>query len=369
LIAHPARQKIMQISDKPQFSNLPDKARRVFASATSQSFFNLPEWYDLITREGLESHWTPRLYLSDNAALVACAPSNGPFRELRGCCNMYSIEHDIIVADAGGDAKGEVRRLLTQVATAKPRADSILLPGLDPNRVSFASALAGLKDGGFLAKPYFSWSIWFEPLMGRDFDSYFDGRPSVLRNTWRRKLASLEKSRRAAFRTSDQLDVEGFITLYDQVYRRSWKEPEPFPGFMPALMRMAAQKQALRFGVLEIDGTAVAAQFWIVWCGRAIIYKLAYDEKWTKFSPGTLLTMHMIRHVLERDHPEEINFGRGDDDYKKLWMSARRERWGIEAANLRTPHGLSRSLRLCAGMLRNRVARRRYTASPGPGSS
>jgi CelD/BcsL family acetyltransferase involved in cellulose biosynthesis len=100
------------------------------------------------------------------------------------------------------------------------------------------------------------------------------------------------------------------------------------------------------------------AQFWIVWKNRAIIYKLAYDDKWSAFSPGTLLTFHMIRRVLEQDRPDEINFGRGDDDYKKLWMSARRERWGIEAANPRSVRGASRSLRVAAGMLRDRLLKR-----------
>jgi hypothetical protein len=339
--------------DNPDFLNLPGAARGLFAAAAERSFFNLPEWYDLVARHGLEPGWRTRLYVSDQAALVTCVPAAGSSREIRGCSNMYTIEHSPL-----GPADGNVRQLVADIARDKPSPEAILLPGLDPQDRMFAGLLAGLKDSGCIAKPYFAWGTWFEPTEGRDFDAYLAARPSVLKNTWRRKLASLEKTARVVFQTTNEMDLERFIAAYDEVYRRSWKVPEPFADFMPALMRMAERIGALRYGVLESDEQPIAAQFWIVWRGRAIIYKLANDEKWGKFSPGTLLTMHMIRHVLEQDHPAEINFGRGDDDYKKLWMSERRERWGIEAANPRSARGLGRAARLMAAKARAAILNR-----------
>jgi hypothetical protein len=204
-----------------------------------------------------------------------------------------------------------------------------------------------------VAKPYFAWGTWYQSAANMDFASYLSARPSVLQNTWRRKGAALQKSHRTAFETA--FDVEGFIRVYDEVYARSWKEPEPFPDFMPALLRVAAELGALRHGVLMADEKPIAAQFWIVWQGHAIIFKLAYDKDWSKFSPGTLLTMHMVKEVLERDRVRELNFGRGDDDYKKLWMSERRERWGIEAVNPRSAAGFARALKLSAARIRDRL--------------
>ena len=341
----------MKIYNLANFSNLPDGLRALFAAGAEESFFNLPEWYDIVARHGLEPGWTPRLYASGEAALIACVAQGENGGEIRGCCNMYTIDHSVLAVSASG-----VRQLFTDLARERPLADGILLPGLDPADSRFAAALAGLQQAGLLARPYFCWGTWYETTTGQDFNAYLAARPSALKNTWRRKLPALEKSSRIAFRTSG--DVERFVLDYEDVYRRSWKTPEPFPEFLPALMRMAAHKGALRFGVLEADGNPVAVQFWIVWKKRAIIYKLAYDDKLRAFSPGTLLTFHMIRHVLEHDRPDEINFGRGDDNYKKLFMSARRERWGIQAANPRTVRGFSRSLRLVAGLARDRLFKR-----------
>ncbi len=351
----------MKVLDQPNFSDLPTALNALFAAGAEESFFNLPEWYDIVARHGLEPGWSPRLYVSGGAGLIGCVAQGEDGGEIRGCCNMYTIDHAVLAASASNLARTEVQQLFTEIARENPYTDGILLPGLDRQDARFAAALAGLKHGGFLARPYFCWGTWYEATHGVDFDTYFAARPSALKNTWRRKLAAFEKSSPIGFRTSGNID--SFVLDYEDVYRRSWKTPEPFPDFLPALMRMAASKGALRFGVLEADGIPVAVQFWIVWKNRAIIYKLAYDQKWGAFSPGTLLTFHMIRHVLEHDRPDEINFGRGDDNYKKLWMSARRERWGIEAANPRSLRGFPRSTRLLAGMLRDRLLPRTPSAT------
>ena len=315
-----------------------------------QSFFSLPEWYGIVARHGLEPSWRAQAYADDagRAALVCTVASNGDAREIRSCINPYTCEYDWL-----GNSFDGIRLTAADMARSERQTQTILLPGLDPHTESFRATLAGLGDAGFVAKPYFAWGTWFERTADKDFKAYFAARPSVLQNTWRRKSAALQKAHRTAFETST--GVEAFIRNYDDVYARSWKEPEPFPDFMPALLRAAAELGALRHGVLIADDKPIAAQFWIVWHGQAIIFKLAYDKDWSKFSPGTLLTMQMVKEVLERDRVRELNFGRGDDDYKKLWMSERRERWGIEAVNPRSAAGFARALKLSAARIRDRL--------------
>ncbi|MBK8121802.1 MAG: GNAT family N-acetyltransferase [Sulfuritalea sp.] len=71
------------------------------------------------------------------------------------------------------------------------------------------------------------------------------------------------------------------------------------------------------------------------------IFKLAFDPACAAFSPGTLLTAHLMEHVIDHANVKEIDFLIGDDEYKKLWMSHRRERWGIVACNPQTVIGLA----------------------------
>jgi len=338
----------MKILDQPDFTHLPEDASDLFRTAAEASFFNLPEWYSLVAARGLEPGRAVRVYLGDGAGLVVSVRTKSPY-DIRSCCTLYTTEHAVLHRDTAS-----VRALAAELAKLGA-VHTIHLSGLDPEQESFPALLEALRDAGFAVSPHVSWVNRFEPLGEGGFDAYLEGRPSELKNTARRKLSALQRAARTEFRTHSDIDSENFIGGYEAVYRKSWKTAEPYPGFIPTLIRLADEKGALRFGVLTVDDEPVAAQFWIVWRGRAILYKLAYDEKWGRYSPGTLLTMRMVRDVIEQDTPRELDFGRGDDPYKTLWMPSRRERWGIEAANLRTARGLALAARMKAGSLKRRL--------------
>jgi GNAT acetyltransferase-like protein len=342
----------MNIVDSPDFGHLPEQALQLFAGAAESSFFNLPEWYGILAGHGLDPGWRVRLYLRDGAGLIASVHGDAP-RDIRSCCTPYTTEHAILHRDT--DWREPVQALAAELPGAGPTADAIRLSGLDPEHGSFQALIQGFKSAGFAVNPYLAWVNRFEPLGDGGFAPYLAARPSELKNTAKRKLSALQKAKRIQFRTHHDSEIENFISDYEDVYSRSWKMAEPYSGFMPALIRLAAAKKALRFGILSADSEPIAAQFWIVWGRRATLYKLAYAEKWRSYSPGTLLTMHMIRDVIERDRPSELDFGRGDDNYKKLWMPARRERWGIEAANPKTVRGLVLAARMKAGALKRRL--------------
>jgi CelD/BcsL family acetyltransferase involved in cellulose biosynthesis len=145
---------------------------------------------------------------------------------------------------------------------------------------------------------------------------------------------------------------------FESVYRRSWKEPEPYPAFNVALMRTMAALGALRFGLWSLAGEPVAVQLWVVMDRRAIVLKLAHDEAFKAHSPGTVLTALMLRHLLDQEQVAEINFGRGDDAYKKDWASQRRQHVGVLLVNPWRPTGAYALLRHVGGRalvaLRNR---------------
>jgi len=145
------------------------------------------------------------------------------------------------------------------------------------------------------------------------------------------------------------------------VYSASWKIPEPYPEFIPALIRHLAESGALRMGIAWLGGRPIAAQLWILTGNKASIYKVAYHEAYAAYSPGTVLTAHMLQHVIDHDKVVEVDFLIGDDEYKKMWMSDRRERWGIVAYNPRRLLGFAmivvETLAHTMGSVRNRFKR------------
>lgn len=217
------------------------------------------------------------------------------------------------------------------------RLDAIPLewPGLEP-------LLSGLRRSGLVVRRFDHFGNWFEPVAGLTWPDYLSGRPGALRETVRRKLRRSARDPRVRFQLiADDAAVAEGIDAFESVYRRSWKEPEPFPSFNAALIARLAAAGLLRLGVLSLDGAPVAAQVWTVEGGRATVLKLAHDEAFGAISPGTVLTARMLEHLLDGEHTCEIDFGRGDDPYKRLWASRRRQRIGLLLINPRRPRGLA----------------------------
>jgi len=119
---------------------------------------------------------------------------------------------------------------------------------------------------------------------------------------------------------------------------------------------MCAAMGALRLGIIYVDGEPAAVQLWIVHHGNALIYKLAYDERFGELSVGTILSATLFQHALDVDKVTEVDYLSGDDAYKKDWMSQRRERWGILALNPRTPRGVLAIARHVGGRAAKRAA-------------
>jgi CelD/BcsL family acetyltransferase involved in cellulose biosynthesis len=60
--------------------------------------------------------------------------------------------------------------------------------------------------------------------------------------------------------------------------------------------------------------------------------------------------------LLDHESIEQIDFGRGDDPYKRLWANQRRQRIGLVLANPRHPRGLAFLARHALGRARQALA-------------
>ena len=157
---------------------------------------------------------------------------------------------------------------------------------------------------------------------GRDYDAFLSQRPGLLRTTLTRKSGKLQT------RISTQFSSDDWA-LYEAVYAASWKPQEGDPALLRRLAENESAAGRYRLGIAEHDGTPVAAQFWTVDCGTAYIHKLAHREAAKSLSPGTVLSAAMFRQSIDVDRVSMIDFGTGDDAYKRDWMEEARIRWSV----------------------------------------
>ena len=338
----------MHLVENPDFLHLPASLQALFTRAAERSFFALPLWYHVLARHGTDKATVPRLYVDNRdspAVAVVCGQHNGSKR-LTSLSTYYSTEHGPIYGSGEPRLASALEEIAASLLRERPGWQALQLAGLDPADPAYDTLIAAFRKEGWAVFPYFDSGTWYENTGGLDFARYLAERPATLRNTYRRRAAKLDAEGKAVITFHENAStLAAAIADYDTVYRASWKGSEPFPDFTQALIRAAAETGALRLGILKIGNTPAAAQLWLHWRGRTTIYKLAHDQRFDDYSVGTVLTMRMMERVLKRDRPIEINFGRGDDGYKKLWLTKRRERCGLFITNRRSLSGLALTLR------------------------
>lgn len=316
-------------------------------------FFSTAAWWRTVWAAGVPAGGTPLFGLAgtgEEAVLFGLLRDRGG--RIEALTNPYTCLYQPMVA-AGADLYA-AGLALGRLA----RGGGVLrLDALDPDWPGLVPLLAGARAAGLVALRFDHFGNWHERIAGRDWRGYLAARPGALRETVRRRLRDAERDPSLGFQVlAEPAEVEGAIDEYEAVYARSWKEPEPFPRFNAELMRQAARDGMLRLGVLRQAGQAIAVQLWIVHDGVAAVLKLAHDEAFKPMSPGTVLTAWMIRRLIDTERVEGIDFGRGDDPYKQLWTSVRRQRIGVMLVNPWRPSGLAMLLRHSAGRLRRHMA-------------
>lgn len=324
-----------------------------------------PAWFDLLERTALPPGTkVVRVPIGPDDDRKACLLplmrlSTTPWR-MEGLSTFYSpIFGPIGEASLNAGALCMAFSLLRNARRA-PTAILDLSP-MNPNEPFISIAQQCLRASGWLVDPYFRFGNWFARIDSPDFERYWAERPSALRNTLKRARKKLQAQTDFESQIIDAPGplLERAIENYTRVYARSWKRPEPYPNFIPALCRLAADQGWLRLGLIRLNGQPVASQIWLVASGCAQIVKLAYDPDYRHLSVGTLLTADLMRYVIEKDRVEEVDYLIGDDPYKRDWTPQRRERYGLVAFNPTLPRGLALAARHYAGRLW------RYRRRPG----
>lgn len=282
----------------------------------------------LRAREGARSAW---LFLAaDGRTALAYAA-------------WYSLRFDAV-----GDKSADLLHALAAAVRTSGIATVELSPLAEPEPLRKA-----FKGAGWITFATPKTGNWRVATGGESFESYWEKRPGRLQNTAKRRA----KSSALDLEIYDRFD-EGAWADYEAVYRASWKPEEGSFPFLRALAEAEGAAGTLRLGVARKNGRPVAVQLWLVENGEATIHKLAYAEEAKAMSPGTILGMAMFHRALDEDRVTAIDYGTGDDGYKRDWMEERRQLWQLNAFNPRTARGLIGAARAAASALVARLRSR-----------
>jgi hypothetical protein len=335
---------------------LPAACDALFASGAAEGVFNSREWYRTVVRHALPQGARPRFLLASLADLpVALLPLQLlPDGHAQSLTTFYTCHYQPLL-DASLDPP-TLRRIFAGFARVCRRWSTLRLDAMPADWTALGDCLVGTRAGGMIACRFDHFGNWHEAVQGLSWQQYLAARPGQLRETIRRRLARSARDPAASFEiitAPEQLSAG--IEAFETVYAKSWKEPEPFPRFNATLMHTTAALGLLRLGIYRVAGQPVGAQFWIVEHGHATVLKLAHDEAFKSRSPGTVLTALMLRHLLDQEQVREIDFGRGDDAYKRDWAAERRQYIGLILANPLRPAGLGFLATHAVGRMRRRL--------------
>jgi CelD/BcsL family acetyltransferase involved in cellulose biosynthesis len=295
--------------------------------------FDRLEWWSALNELCLPGEQPLLALASEGEARCALALMRRPgSRQLRSLANWYSFWARPVFANGG-------ERLLPALARglATQARRISLAPMAEPDAALAAEAFAAA-----------GWSVRAEQadvnhrvhLAGRSFAEYWAARPGRLRETVRRKGTKKVVS----VRITDRFEQADWAD-YEEVYAHSWKPAEGSPAFLRRFAESEGLAGTVRLGLAHLDGRPVAAQLWTVEAGVAYIHKLAHDEAATAHSPGTLLSHALFAHAIDRDRVRTIDFGTGDDAYKRDWMEAARPMLRLDMHRPRDPRSWPHLLR------------------------
>lgn len=272
------------------------------------------------------------------AWLFLLAPSA---RRLTALANWYSFAWSPIFL--GAPDTRQQARLLENIARhlLRDQAQINLYPLALPG-----SLIGAFRRAGWFAVQRPMGGRYLLHVDGRDFTSYWAQRPGRLRNQVRRKA----RLGRYDLSIHDKL-TDTLWQDYVDVQAHSWKAPEPGLNFLRTMAQRESDAGTLRLGFARLDGRAVATQLWTVEHGTALIHKLAHDSTQDEGSPGTLLSHAMFAHAIDQDRVATIDYGTGDNDYKREWMDERIPLHQIDLFNPRRASSWIPAARTCISAL------------------
>ena len=278
-------------------------------------FDRLAWWQALAEYCGLD----PLVAVASEGDAVAVLPLQQGNGHLSGLANWYNFLFRPVVS--GGARADDL--LVSLARDLANRAHRITLSGLPDEDGSATLVENAFRHAGWIVSREECDTNHVLHVGGRSYEEYLASRPGQLRTTLKRKTRKVEA------RVLTRFDADVWAD-YEAIYQESWKPEEGSPQFLRVFAEQEGAAGRLRLGIAHAEGEAVAAQMWTVEGNTAFIHKLAHRESAKPLSPGSVLSAALFRHVIDVDGVDLVDFGTGNDGYKRDWMEEVRPRYRLD---------------------------------------
>lgn len=288
-------------------------ARLLSSPLQAAPFDRLAWWQDLAERCGLAGG----LAVAKDGTECAVLALAGDGAHLTSLSNWYTFRYRPVMTGAAAP-------LVALAQGLKARARRITLEAVPDEDGSADRVVGAFRAAG--------WIVFQEPsdinhylqVSNRTYEEYLAGRPGPLRTTLKRKR------NRVSTVVLDRFDEDAWAA-YEAIYADSWKPAEGSPAFLRTFAVAESREGRLRLGLArDAEDRPVAAQLWTIEGDTAYIHKLAHREDARALSPGSVLLEAMLRRAIDVDKVACVDFGTGDDAYKRDWMELSRPRYRID---------------------------------------
>ncbi|MBF0265992.1 MAG: GNAT family N-acetyltransferase [Gammaproteobacteria bacterium] len=318
------------------WSELPESVNQFFEQSAKRNMFFARPWFETLVSTTLNS---------EQSMLLACVIENDSFQAIlpliknnngnwEALSHPYGSEFSILINHI--NKKDEVITCLAQ-GLSQLSFKSISIKPFDKDDQNIINLKQSFELNGIVCHQGFRFYNWTCELKDLNFSVYMSKRPSKVRNTIARKDRKLKREHGYNIKLFINDMLEQAMDDYYKVIQSSWKAKEQYLELMNELVNRFAKEGCLRLAIMYVDEKPIAAQLWFVVHRKASIFRLAYNEKWKKYSPGSILTKFLMEYVIETDKVDELDFLTGNEQYKQDWMTMRKERWEMVCVKTTKP--------------------------------
>ncbi len=162
--------------------------------------------------------------------------------------------------------------------------------------------------------------------LDNDIDTYLGSMKRKVRYNLKRNIKLFETGHGKPLlrKTVNRDEVSSFLNHTEEIYKKTWQAnslgyEQKNTDYNHRKMSLISELGNLRSYVLFKDKTPVAFVIGYQFKNNYIYQDIGYDPAYKKWSPGSVLLFLLIEELFSIDKPELLDFGFGENDYKKIY--------------------------------------------------